>query len=92
MKDRLVVSRCVDCPVDKAITHRTILSFVSSVFDPVGPVALYTVSARLLLKEFRKFSGQRSHEKLPEDIRNKLLERHSGVLMLGQLASPSVIS
>ena len=50
-KDTLVASRCVDCPLDNAITQRTVLSFVSSVFDPVGLVAPCTVRARLLLKD-----------------------------------------
>ena len=50
VKDTLVVSRGVDRPLDKAITQRTVLSFVSSAFDPVGLVAPYTVRARLLLK------------------------------------------
>ena len=54
VKDTLVVSRGVDRPLDKAITQRTFLSFVSSVFDPVGLVAPYTVSARLLNKIFEK--------------------------------------
>ena len=49
VKDTLVVSRGLDRPPDKAITQRTVLSFVSSVFDPVGLVAPYTVRARLLL-------------------------------------------
>ena len=51
VKDTLVVSRIVDRPLDKAITQRTVLSFVSSVFDPVGLVAPYTVRASLLLKD-----------------------------------------
>ena len=49
VKDTLVVSRGVDRPLEKAITQRTVLSFVFSVFDPVGLVAPYTVGARLLL-------------------------------------------
>ena len=51
VKDTLVVSRGVDRPLDKAITQRTVLSFVFSVFDPVGLVAPYTVRARLLLQD-----------------------------------------
>ena len=50
VKDTLVVSRDVDRPLDKAITQRTILIFVFSVFDPIELVAPCTVTARLLLK------------------------------------------
>ena len=39
VKDTLVVSRGVGRPLDKAITQRTVLSFVSSVFDAIGLVA-----------------------------------------------------
>ena len=59
VKDTLVVSRGVDRPQDKAITQRTVLSFVSSVFDPIGLVAPYTVKARLLLKDIWRISGQK---------------------------------
>ena len=74
LKDTLVVSRGVDRPLDKAITQRSVLSFVSSVFDPVGLVAPYTVRARLLLKYIWKISGQSWDDELPEDIRDKYLE------------------
>ena len=88
VKDTLVVSRGVDRPLDKAITQRTVLSFVSSVFDPVGLVAPYTVRARLLLKDIWKISGQSWDDELPEDIRDKFLEWHSGLPLLGQLTIP----
>ena len=52
VKDTLVVSRGVDCPLDKTITQRIVLSFVSSVFDPVDLVAPNNIRARLLLKIF----------------------------------------
>ena len=54
MKDTLIVSRGVDCALDTAITQRTGLSFVSTVFDPVGLVAPNTAGTRLLLKIFEK--------------------------------------
>ena len=88
VKDTLVVSRDVDRPLDKAITQRTVLSFVSSVFDPVGLVAPYTVSARLLLKDVWKISVQSWDDELPEDIRDKFLEWHSGLPLLWQLTIP----
>ena len=60
VKDILVVSRGVDRPLDKAITQRTVLSFVSSVFDPIGLVAPYTMKARFLLKVMWRISSQKS--------------------------------
>ena len=88
MKDTLVVSRGVDRPVEKAITQRTVLNFFSSVFDPVGLVASYTARARLLLRDIWKISGQSWDDELPEDIRDKFLEWHSGLPLLGQLSFP----
>ena len=58
VKDTLVVSRGVDCPLDKALTQQTVLSFVFFAFDPIGLIAPYTVRARLLLKDVWKISGQ----------------------------------
>ena len=85
VKDTLFVSRGVDRPLDKAITQRTVLNFVSSVYDPVGLVAPYIVRARLLLKDIWKISGQSWDDELPEDIIDKFLEGHSGLPLLGQL-------
>ena len=55
--DTLVVSRSVNRELKNSITQRTVLSFVSSVFDPIGLVAPYTVRARLLLKEIWRIHG-----------------------------------
>ena len=85
VKDTLVSSRGVDRPLDKAITQRTVLSFVSSVFDPVGLVAPFTIRVHLLLKDIWKNSGQSWDDELPEEIRDKFLEWHSGLPLLGQL-------
>ena len=88
VKDTLVVSRGVDRPLDKALTQRTVLIFVSSVFDTVGSVAPYTVKARLLLRDIWKISGQIWDDELPQDIRDKFLEWHSGLPLLRQLTIP----
>ena len=85
VKDTLVVSRGVDCPLGKAITQGTVLSFVSSVFDAVGLKTPNTVRARLLLTDILKINGQSWDDELPEDIRDKFLEWHSGLPLLGQL-------
>ena len=88
VKDTLVVSRGVDRPLDKAITQRTVLSFVSSVFDPIGLVAPYTVKARLLLKDIWRISGQKWDDDLPEEIKQQFLDWHSGLPLLGTLTIP----
>ena len=56
--DTLVVSRGVNRELKDSVTQRSVLSFVSSVFDPIGLVAPYTVRARLLLKDIWRLSGQ----------------------------------
>ena len=45
--DNFVVSRDVNRELKNSITQRTVLSFVSTVFDPIGLVAPYTVRERL---------------------------------------------
>ena len=87
-KDTLVVCRGVDRPLDKAKTQRTVLSFVSSVFDPVGLIAPYTVRTGILLKDIWKISGRSWHDELPEDTRKKFLEWHSGLPLFGQVTVP----
>ena len=53
--DTLVVSRGVNRELKDSVTQRSVLSFVSSVFDPIVLVAPYTVRARLLLKDIWRF-------------------------------------
>ena len=88
VKDTLVVSRGVDRPLDKALTQQTVLSSVSSSFDPVGLQTPNTVRARLLLKDIWKISGQIWVDELPEGIKDKFLESQSGLPLLGQLNIP----
>ena len=64
------------------------LSFVSSVFDPIGLVAPYTVKARLLLKDIWRISGQKWDDDLPEEIKKQFLEWYSGLHLLGSLTIP----
>ena len=45
--DTLNVSQGVNKDITKPITQRTVLSYISSVSDPIGLVAPYTVRARL---------------------------------------------
>ena len=47
----LVVSRGFNRELKDSVIQRSVLSFVSSMFNPIGLVAPYTVRARLLLKD-----------------------------------------
>ena len=64
------------------------MSFVSSVFDPIGLVAPYTVKARLLLKDIWRISGQKWDNDLPDEIKKQFLEWHSVLHLLGFLTKP----
>ena len=88
VKDTLVVSKRVDRPLNKAITQLTVLSFVFSVFDPIGLVAPYTVKDRLLLKDIWRISGQKWDDDLPHETKKQFLEWHSGLRLLGSLTIP----
>ena len=68
--DTLVVSRGTNPDIKPTVTQRVFLSLVSSVYDPIGLVAPYTVKARLLLKDIWRLSGQQ----LPPDIVTKFLD------------------
>ena len=83
--DTLVVSRGVNREFKNTITQRTVLRFVSSLFDPIGLVALYTVRARLLLKEIRHIPCQQWDDELPIDIKTKFFAWHSGLPSLGKM-------
>ena len=84
--DTLVVSCGVNRELKNSITQRTVLSFVSSVFDPIGLVAPYTVKERFLLKEIRRIHGQQWDDQLPVDIKTKFLAWHSGLPSLGKMS------
>ena len=63
--DTLVVSTGANRELKDSVTQRSVLSFVSSMFDPIGPVAPYTVRARLLLKDIWRLNGQQWDDLLP---------------------------
>ncbi|XP_063727478.1 uncharacterized protein LOC134855029 [Symsagittifera roscoffensis] len=86
--DTLVVSRGVNRELKDSVTQRSVLSFVSSVFDPIGLVAPYTVRARLLLKDIWRLSGQQWDDPLPIELCRRFTEWHSGLPVLGQLKIP----
>ena len=72
--DTLVVSRGTSPDLNRPVTQRVVLSLVSAVYDPIGLVAPYTVTARLLLKDLWRLSGQQWDNNLPDEICRKLLD------------------
>ena len=73
-KDCLQVCRgpSKECPQD--ITQRVVLSFVSSVFDPMGIFAPFTMRMRILLKSIWIRFGQSWDEKIADDDKQVFLE------------------
>ena len=67
-KDTLVVSLGTKYVDNKKVTQRLVLSVVSKVFHPIGLVAPFTVTARLLLKDIWRLSGQNWDKVLPDDM------------------------
>ena len=72
--DTLVVSRGTNPEIKAKVTQRIVLSLVSSVYDPIGLVAPYTVKARLLLKDIWRLSGQQWDDDLPPEVVSKFLD------------------
>ena len=86
--DTLVVSRGTNPEVKSKVTQRIVLSLVSSVYDPIGLVAPYTVKARLLLKDIWRLSGQQWDDDLPPEIVTKFLKRSEELPGLSDIVIP----
>ena len=86
--DTLVVSRGTTPDLNRPVPQRVVLSLVSSVYDPIGLVAPYTVTARLLLKDIFRLSGQQWDNKLPEDVGEKFLEWTAELPKLSEITIP----
>ena len=70
----LVVSRGTNPDIKPTVTQRVVLSLVSSVYNPNGLLASYTVKARLLLKDIWRLCGQQWDDNLPPDFVTKFLD------------------
>ena len=57
-------------------------------YDPIGLVAPYTVTARLLLKDIWRLSGQQWDNNLPDDISKKFLEWAAELPKLSEITIP----
>ena len=86
--DTLVVSRGTSPNTDKNVTQRVVLSLVSTVYDPIGLVAPFTVKARRLLKDIWRLSGQQLDDNLPDDIVTKFLEWSKELSTLNEITIP----
>ena len=70
------------------ITQRLVLSTVSSIFDPIGLIAPFTIRARLLLKQLWKSTGQQWDEEIPKDSQSQFLEWCSELENISKIAVP----
>ena len=82
------MSRGVNRELKEYVTQRSVLSFVSPVFDPIGLVAPYTERPRMLLKEKWRLSGEQRDDRLPNELCRRFTEWHSDLPVLGQLKMP----
>ena len=86
-RDTLVVSRGTTPDLNRPVTQG-VLSLVSSAYDPNGLVAPYTVTARLLLKDIWRLSGQQWEDNLPDDVSKKFLEWAKELPKLSEITTP----
>ena len=84
----LVLSKGTSCAITKSLTQRLVLSLVSKVFDPIGPVAPFTVGARLLLKDIWRVTGQQWDDELPQDMVQRFLVWSADLPKLGNIKTP----
>ena len=72
--DILVVSRGTSPDLNTAITQPIVHSVVSSVYDPIGFVAPFTVKACLLLKDIWRLSRQQCDDDSTKAVVTQFLE------------------
>ena len=87
-EDTLVVSRGTQSDESNKVTQRLVLSLVAKVFDPIGLVAPFTVTARLLLKDIWILSGQNWDNTLPIEMMNSFKVWSSDLPKLCNLTIP----
>ena len=84
-KDTLVVNRGMKCDESNKVTQRLVFSLVAKAFDPIGLVAPFTVTARLLLKDIWRLSGQNWDNTPPIEMMNRFNVWSSDLLKLCNL-------
>ena len=88
LSDSLVVSRGTSTDINRTLAQKIILSLVPAVYDPIGLVAPYTVSARILLKDMRRLHGQQWDDNLPGETVTKFNEWSKDLAKLSQIEIP----
>ena len=89
-KDTLVVSRGTKCNESNKVTQRLVFSLVAKIFDPIGLVASLTITARLLLKDIWRLSGQNWDNTLPIEMMNRFKIWSSDLPNLCNLTIPRI--
>ena len=79
-----------ECPSE--ITQRVVLSFVSSVFDPMGIFAPFTMSMRMLLKSIWIHHGQSCDERLNEEDKQIFMDWINEMQMIRETSLPRYFS
>ena len=86
--DTLVVSRGTNSTITKSLTQRLVLSLVSTVYDPIGLVAPFTVGARLKLKDIWRVIGQSWDDELPKNTVDRFLSKCVELPRLAEMTIP----
>ena len=84
-EDTLEVCRGVSKEIPSKITQRVVLSFVASVFDPLGVFAPFTMRMRILLKTTWAKCGQLWDEMIAEDNKSSFLQWVSELQQLKEM-------
>ena len=87
-KDTLVVSRVTNCDKSNKVTQRLVFSLVAKVFDPIGLVAPFMFTARLLLKDIWRLSGQNWDNTMTTEMMNRFEVRSSDLPKLCDITIP----
>ena len=84
-EDTLEVCRGVSKEIPSKITQRVVLSFVASVFDPLGVFAPFTMRMRILLKTTWAKCGQLWDDMIAEDDKSSFLQWVSELQQLKEM-------
>ena len=86
--DTQVISRGTSPNTNRNVIQRIVLSLASGVYVPIRLVALFTIKARLLLKDIWRLTGQHWDNNLPDEIITKFLNWSKELSTLNQITKP----